>query len=232
MLERPSLRLTRTDLLRRGLLGLLGSVAAGRLLVEEAASAATAPGPSIRVRDVRLGAGSRDLEARSSPFNLLGLHWQGSGSVWFRTRDGDRRGAWQRAVVHELVATAWRAPVNRLGEPLPHGIGWFVQTYNGELVVWQFGATPGASSALVVRVPNRRLTLIALANSDGLTAPFPMTGGDVTVSPIAMRSRSSHARTCAAAGRLASTSSNSSVARANRRDAMGRDGGKLATFIR
>lgn len=85
----------------------------------------------------------------------------------------------------DTLAASWRPPVSRLGEPLPHGFGWFVQFYNGELIVWQFGTTLNASSALIVKVPGRRLMLIALANSDGLTAPYPMTGGDVTVSPIA-----------------------------------------------
>jgi len=105
MPERPSLRLTRADLLRRGLLGLLGSVAAGRLLpdwVPDAAAAAT-PVPVIRVHDVPLRGGSRGLATRAARFNLLGLHWQGTGNVWFRTGDGERRGSWQRAVVHELA---------------------------------------------------------------------------------------------------------------------------------
>jgi hypothetical protein len=103
MYQRPSLRLTRADLLRRGLVGLLGSAAVGRLLVADAASAAPAPSPVIRVRDVRLGARSRELATGTPRFNLLGLHWLGSGTVWFRTGDGEKRSAWQRAVVHELA---------------------------------------------------------------------------------------------------------------------------------
>jgi N-acetylmuramoyl-L-alanine amidase len=104
MHQRPSLHLTRADLLRRGALGLLGSVAAGRLLVDGVpAATAAVPAPVIRVHDVSLGARSRELASRSSRFNLLGLHWQGSGSVWFRTGDGDRWRPWQRAVVHELA---------------------------------------------------------------------------------------------------------------------------------
>ena len=34
-------------------------------------------------------------------------------------------------------------------------------------------------------VPARRLTLILFANSDGLAKLFPLTAGDVTVSPFA-----------------------------------------------
>ena len=40
-------------------------------------------------------------------------------------------------------------------------------------------------SSLIVKVPNRRLTLILLANSDGLTAPFALEAGDVTASIFA-----------------------------------------------
>lgn len=69
--------------------------------------------------------------------------------------------------------------------PLPTGLGWFVQRYNGEPIVWQFGSIKGGHSSLVVKVPNRGLTLILLANSDGLTAPFALESGDVTTSLFA-----------------------------------------------
>ena len=59
-----------------------------------------------------------------------------------------------------------------------------MQTYNGETIVWQFGVTPNASSSLVVTVPARGVTLILLANSDGLVKPFALTTGDVTASPF------------------------------------------------
>ena len=69
--------------------------------------------------------------------------------------------------------------------PLPTGLGWFVQAYNNEPVVWQFGLVEGAYSSLIIKVPNRRVTLILLANSDGLAAPFGLDGGDVTTSVFA-----------------------------------------------
>lgn len=68
---------------------------------------------------------------------------------------------------------------------LPAGLGWFVQTYNGEKVVWQFGSVPGAYSALLVKVPNRGLTFILLANSDALAVPFARETWDVTASVFA-----------------------------------------------
>ena len=80
---------------------------------------------------------------------------------------------------------AWSNPIAASGLPLPHGMGWFVQTYNGEPVVWQFGISAAASSSLVVTLPNRNVTLILLANSDGLAKPASLAAGDVTVSPFA-----------------------------------------------
>jgi CubicO group peptidase (beta-lactamase class C family) len=71
------------------------------------------------------------------------------------------------------------------GTPLPTGLGWFVQNYRDEPIVWQFGMTRGGHSALIIKAPNRGLTFIALANSDGLSGPFALESGDVTKSPFA-----------------------------------------------
>ncbi|HXD72929.1 MAG TPA: serine hydrolase domain-containing protein [Vicinamibacterales bacterium] len=86
---------------------------------------------------------------------------------------------------HDTLAAAWSNPVNADGLPLPHGMGWFVQSYNGEPVVWQYGISPAVSSSLVITLPNRNVTLILLANSDGLAKPASLVAGDVTVSPFA-----------------------------------------------
>jgi hypothetical protein len=80
----------------------------------------------------------------------------------------------------ETRSTAWR-PVD--GAPM--GLGWFVQTYNNQRVVWHFGVVKDAYSSLLIKLPDSGLTLYMLANSDGLTAPYPLAAGDVTVSPFA-----------------------------------------------
>ena len=69
--------------------------------------------------------------------------------------------------------------------PLPTGLGWFVQMYEGERIVWHYGLAPDAYSSLILKVPARRLTLIMLANSDGLSGPFSLEKGDVTSSLFA-----------------------------------------------
>jgi CubicO group peptidase (beta-lactamase class C family) len=80
----------------------------------------------------------------------------------------------------ETRRRAWEAAGS-----VPTGLGWFVQRYNNERIVWHFGLARDAYSALYVKVPGRKLTLILLANSDGLGAPYTLANGDVTVSLFA-----------------------------------------------
>lgn len=85
----------------------------------------------------------------------------------------------------ETLRAAWSPGLAPDRTQLPTGLGWFVQSYRGMSVVWQFGVVPNAYSALVVKVPSRRTTMILLANSDGLAAPFQLEAGDVTRSLFA-----------------------------------------------
>ena len=66
----------------------------------------------------------------------------------------------------------------------PAGLGWFVQSHNGERIVWHFGLARDAYSALYIKVPGRKLTLILLANSDGLASPS-LSNGDISSSLFA-----------------------------------------------
>jgi CubicO group peptidase (beta-lactamase class C family) len=69
--------------------------------------------------------------------------------------------------------------------PIPTGLGWFVQNYRNEPIIWQFGLVDGGHSSLIMKVPNRGITMILLANSDGLSAPFALENGDITTSLFA-----------------------------------------------
>jgi len=51
--------------------------------------------------------------------------------------------------------------------------------------VWHFGVARGAYSSLILKVPNKHVTLILLANSDRLSAPYTLENGDVTQSVFA-----------------------------------------------
>src|SRR5215210_4717748 len=85
----------------------------------------------------------------------------------------------------DTLNAAWRPALDRRGAQAPTGLGWFVQTHRNKRVVWHFGYVPNAYSSLVMKLPEYNLTLILLANSDGLSAPFQLGAGDVTKSLFA-----------------------------------------------
>lgn len=80
----------------------------------------------------------------------------------------------------ELTTLSWNAAAGQ-----PTGLGWFVQSYNGQRIVWQFGLATDAYSSLIVKIPDRRLTLVLLANSDSLTRSLNPQSPDITQSLFA-----------------------------------------------
>jgi CubicO group peptidase (beta-lactamase class C family) len=76
--------------------------------------------------------------------------------------------------------------ISNSGQPLPYGLGWFVQEHMGVKMVWHYGWAPDAHSSLILKVPEEGLTLILLANSDGASAPFNLGAGNVLKSPFAV----------------------------------------------
>lgn len=70
------------------------------------------------------------------------------------------------------------------GPQFPYGLGWFSQQVGGTRVIWHYGQW-SQYSALYIKVPDQRLTLILLANSGGLGELYPLAAGDVMVSPFA-----------------------------------------------
>jgi CubicO group peptidase (beta-lactamase class C family) len=82
----------------------------------------------------------------------------------------------------DALTVAWTQAGGQ--SPMPTGLGWFVQNYNNEPLVWQFDFTRDVSSALIVKLPARDLTFIVLANSDGLTRTSGLAAGDALASPF------------------------------------------------
>jgi CubicO group peptidase (beta-lactamase class C family) len=83
-----------------------------------------------------------------------------------------------------LKALAYTAAVSPSGEVFPYGLGWFVTDYKGVRVIWHYGYWT-ASSTLVIKVPSQGLTFVLLANTDGLSAPYPLGAGKLDASPWA-----------------------------------------------
>jgi CubicO group peptidase (beta-lactamase class C family) len=81
-------------------------------------------------------------------------------------------------------ALAWTPVVSPSGETFPYGLGWFATDYKGIRIIWHYGWWT-ASSTLVIKVPSQGLTFVLLANTDGLSAPYPLGSGKLDASPWA-----------------------------------------------
>ena len=79
---------------------------------------------------------------------------------------------------------AYTAAVGPNGQTFPYGLGWFVTDYKGVRVIWHYGLWT-ASSTLVIKVPSEGLTFILFANTDGLSAKYPLAMGRLESSPWA-----------------------------------------------
>ncbi len=86
----------------------------------------------------------------------------------------------------ESKAAMFSNTISNSGKPLPYGLGWFVQEHAGVKLVWHYGWAPKAYSSLILKVPEKDVTLILFANSEGASADFHLGRGDVLRSPFAL----------------------------------------------
>jgi len=66
------------------------------------------------------------------------------------------------------------------GETLPYGLGWFIQYFGEMKFIWHFGYG-AANSTLILKVPEKELTFIILANNYMLSKGSPGIGTDENV---------------------------------------------------
>lgn len=85
-----------------------------------------------------------------------------------------------------VMNTLFDPPSQPDGTESPYAFGWCVQDYEGERLVWHGGWDEEAGfSALYLKVPDRNVTLILLANSEGLHWGNPLDRAAVEQSPVA-----------------------------------------------
>ena len=90
-----------------------------------------------------------------------------------------------RLLSDAMRARAWTPSSASDGRPLPYALGWFVQEHRGYHIVWHYGHGL-ESSSLIVKIPDRRVTFVILANSDGLSRWRGLgDDADVSASPAA-----------------------------------------------
>lgn len=90
------------------------------------------------------------------------------------------RGALLPPVWQARVTDAWRA---RPG----YAFGWFNQAWKGRRLMWHSGWEPNSYSAIYLKVPDEKLTLIVLANSEALWWGNSLVRAEIEKSPVAER---------------------------------------------
>lgn len=85
----------------------------------------------------------------------------------------------------ETQQLAFTPAVSTKGESLPYGLGWFTQNYKGTKMFWHYGYWTGNSS-FILKVPERNITFIIMANSDNLSRPTDLGAGNALSSPVGM----------------------------------------------
>jgi CubicO group peptidase (beta-lactamase class C family) len=90
-----------------------------------------------------------------------------------------------RFLTKETQRLAFTPFTSTKGEALPYGLGWFTQDYKGTRLIWHYGYWTGNSS-LILKVPERNLTFIIMANTDNLSRPTDLGSGDVLSSSVGL----------------------------------------------
>lgn len=84
----------------------------------------------------------------------------------------------------DLKTKVFSPMISNDGKALPYGLGWFIQEKEGIKLTWHYGYWTGMSS-LIIRIPGKKLSFVLMANSDMLSAPYPLGAGDIWVSSYA-----------------------------------------------
>ena len=88
-------------------------------------------------------------------------------------------------VPERIKQQMWSPTISTGGQPQDYGIGWYVQNYKGTKLVWHSGWEPNSYSALFLKIPEKGLTLIILANSEGVWWGNALDQAEVEKSPLA-----------------------------------------------
>lgn len=92
-----------------------------------------------------------------------------------------------KLISHQSLQRLGTPSLSNSSDALPVSLGWFAQEVQGVPVMWSFGQDdPEHSGALLVRLPQKKLSLFLLANSNLVSDPFRLLAGDVRRSPFAM----------------------------------------------
>jgi CubicO group peptidase (beta-lactamase class C family) len=80
----------------------------------------------------------------------------------------------------ETQEKAWTAFTSNSGQRLPYGLGWFVTDYHGLKLMWHYGHWGTGFSSIYLKVPEKNVSLVMLANSEALADHQYQVGEDIT----------------------------------------------------
>lgn len=78
----------------------------------------------------------------------------------------------------------WSPPLNADGSASVYSYGWYVQTYQNERLIWHSGVEDERYSAIYLKLPERGLTLIVMANTEALGWGNRLDRAEIERSPV------------------------------------------------
>lgn len=92
-----------------------------------------------------------------------------------------------RILPPSLLKQMWTPPTDPDGKPASYAFGWWTQRWRGQPLIWHAGRWPDAYSGLLLKVPGKGLTLVALGNTDALAWGSRLQVAEVEKNPLALR---------------------------------------------
>lgn len=86
-----------------------------------------------------------------------------------------------------LLRTMWTPAIDANGREASYAYGWWAQRWRGQKLVWHGGWWPDAYAGLLLKVPDKKLTLVLQGNTDGLNWPNRLQVAEVEKSPLALK---------------------------------------------
>lgn len=124
-----------------------------------------------------------------SPAESLERHFSGGAGIVSTVNDlakYDIALDTRKIASDKIVKKLFNPAVSPEGTTLPYAFGWYVQEYKGERLIWHSGWDEKAGvTALYLKIPERELTLILLANSTGMWWGNPLDKATVERSDFA-----------------------------------------------
>ncbi len=93
----------------------------------------------------------------------------------------------ERILPRRLLNQMWTPAIDPDGREASYAYGWWTQRWRGQRLVWHGGWWPEAYAGLLLKVPEKKLTLVLQGNTDGLHWGNRVQVAEVEKSPLALK---------------------------------------------